>query len=66
MTEREHEILLLLAKGHDTDFIQEKLFISRSTVKSHTYNIYKKIGVHTKKELLAAIANTELLDEDAK
>lgn len=60
LSPREREILVMLAKGHDTDFIQEKLFISKSTIKSHTYNIYKKAGVHSRKELMNLIKEVEL------
>ncbi len=59
LSPREREILVLLAKGHDTDFIQDKLFISKSTIKSHTYNIYKKAGVHSRKELINLIKDVE-------
>ena len=36
--------------------IQDKLFISESTAKTHIYNIYQKVGIHTQRELM------ELLD----
>lgn len=60
LSSREREILALIAKGHDTDFIQDKLFISKSTIKSHTYNIYKKAGVHSRKELINLIKESKV------
>lgn len=66
LSPREKEILVMLAKGHDTDFIQEKLFISKSTIKSHTYNIYKKAGVHSRKELMNLIKEVELPSDSPK
>ena len=42
---REIEIINLVARGAMNTEIGEKLFISRHTVKSHLYNIYKKIKV---------------------
>lgn len=66
LSPREKEILVMLAKGHDTDFIQEKLFISKSTIKSHTYNIYKKAGVHSRKELMNLIKEVELPSDPPK
>jgi LuxR family transcriptional regulator of csgAB operon len=45
LTQREVQILSMLAAGHSNDAIAETLFISRHTVKTHIYNIYKKIEV---------------------
>lgn len=62
LTQREHEILLYLAKGHDKEFIQSKLYVSQSTIKSHIYSIYQKNGIHSRKELIALIESVELQD----
>ena len=61
LSPREREILMMLAKGHDTEFMQDKLFISKSPITSHTYNIYKKVDVHSRKELINLIKD---MDED--
>ena len=45
LTEREEEILHLLAAGYRNKDVAEKFFISLSTVKSHVYNIYQKLHV---------------------
>jgi LuxR family transcriptional regulator, positive regulator of biofilm formation len=42
---RETEILVLLSSGIQNEEIAEKLFISPNTVKTHLYNIFKKINV---------------------
>lgn len=55
LSTRETEIFLLLAKGRGTEHIQNKLGISSHTVKTHTYNIYKKLGVKNREELLDLI-----------
>ena len=63
LTQREHQILRFLAKGHDNEFIQTKLYVSQSTVKSHIYSIYRKLGIHSRKELMVLIEEVELSDE---
>lgn len=45
LTPREVEILSLVALGAKNEEIAEKLFISSNTVKTHIYNIFKKINV---------------------
>jgi LuxR family maltose regulon positive regulatory protein len=50
LTERELEVLHLLAEGLTNPEIARRLFISLPTVKSHTSNIYGKLGVHNRKK----------------
>ena len=52
ITEREQEIIDLVLKGYSNKQIGEKLFISLSTVKSHIYKIYKKVGVKSRYEIM--------------
>ena len=53
LTEREREILQLLAHGLRNDGIAEKLFISPQTVQTHVRNILAKLGVHSKLEAVS-------------
>jgi LuxR family transcriptional regulator of csgAB operon len=45
LTSRETEILTMISIGAKNDEIADKLFISPNTVKTHIYNIFKKIDV---------------------
>lgn len=52
LTEREHQITLLLLKGYTRQLIVSELMISESTVKTHIRNIYIKMEVKSKTELI--------------
>ena len=52
LSPRETEILGFLAKGRNAAYIQEELFISPHTVKSHIYNIYRKLDIHSQQKLM--------------
>lgn len=52
LTPREQDVLLLLFQGRTYTSIGHKLFISKSTVKTHANHIYAKIGVNSRDELL--------------
>ena len=51
LTEREGYVLRFLANGHNAAYIAEGLFVSLATVRSHINAIYRKLGVHSVKEL---------------
>lgn len=48
LTDREREVLDLLAQGLTNKEIAEKLFITTNTVKRHLKAIFEKLGVHTR------------------
>lgn len=52
LTERELEVVALLAQGRSRISIGEKLYISENTVRTYVKNIYAKLDVHSKQELL--------------
>ncbi len=52
LSRRELEILELMATGNNSAAIAGKLFISPSTVKKHIENIYRKLHVNSRVELL--------------
>jgi DNA-binding NarL/FixJ family response regulator len=53
LTEREWEVLRLLAKGKRNDDVAAALFISPQTVQTHVRNLLGKLGVHSKLEAVA-------------
>jgi DNA-binding NarL/FixJ family response regulator len=53
LTERERQILQLLAQGKRNDDIASELFISPQTVQTHVRNILGKLRVHSKLEAVA-------------
>lgn len=45
ISDREREVLTLLAAGHSNQEIADRLFISTNTVKTHLNNLYQKLEV---------------------
>ena len=62
LTNREKEVLKLLAKGYTNPEIAQKLYISPHTVKAHVAAILKKLNV--KNRLLAVVAAEEYLNKE--
>jgi DNA-binding NarL/FixJ family response regulator len=58
LTEREHDILKLLAQGTSNRQIAEKLYLTEGTVKNHMSNILSKLGVRDRTQ--AALKAKEL------
>lgn len=52
LTDRQREVLVLLAKGRSTRHIAQELDISMKTVEFHKANITRKLGVHTTSDLI--------------
>lgn len=52
LSERETEILCVLVRGHNLPTVAKELNLAKSTVATHTQNIYRKTGVHSRQELL--------------
>lgn len=53
------EVLELLAKGRDIAFMVDYFCISRSTAKTHVYNIYCKLDIHSRQDLLDMIDSAD-------
>lgn len=52
LSSREAEVFRYLAKGRNAEYIQQKLYISANTVKTHISHIYKKMGVNNQQWLI--------------
>lgn len=55
ITERERELILKVMQGKSNADIAGELFISLPTVKTHLHNIYQKLGVDSRYDLLAKV-----------
>lgn len=53
LTDREREIMTLVASGLQSGDIAERLFISPETIKSHVHNAMGKLGAHTRAHAVA-------------
>lgn len=56
ITQRESEVMLLLAEGKTRRVICEDLSVSPDTVKTHVRSIYRKLAVHSQQELVDYLA----------
>lgn len=62
LTKREREILMLMYRGRSNREIAELLFLSESTVKTHVYNIFRKMGIRNRVEAIC-IVNGDNIEE---
>jgi len=62
LTERELEVLKLVAKGLNNRAIAELLFISENTVKNHVRNILEKLQLHSRMEAVVYAVREKLLE----
>jgi len=58
LTQREDELMRLIAAGKDNREIAASLNIEEKTVKNHINNIYSKIGVRSRREAIYYMLNT--------
>lgn len=61
LTEREHDVLLLLADGLGAAQIGSRLYLSESTAKSHIARIYQKLGATNRAQALVTAMRIGLL-----
>ncbi len=65
LSEREHEVLRLLALGHTNQEIAGVLFLSVRTVETHRAHIMQKLRLTTRAELVRYAIDSGLLEEES-
>ena len=63
LTDREQEVLTLLAEGLSNAAISERLVVSVHTVRNHVANLANKLGAHSRLEVLSIAMRKGLLPE---
>jgi DNA-binding CsgD family transcriptional regulator len=62
LSERELEVMRLLASGRTNREISHELYVSHGTTKAHTANIYRKLDAHNRAEMINRAKTLGLLD----
>jgi DNA-binding NarL/FixJ family response regulator len=62
LSERETEVVRLLAKGHNNRAIAAELFLSEATVKTHLVRIYRKLGTQNRVGTVAEAVRRGLIE----
>ncbi len=62
LTDREMEVLKLVAKGMNNRDIAKELFISENTVKNHVRNILEKLQIHSRMEAVMIALRDKLIE----
>ena len=55
LSTRESEVFRLLAMGYGTDRVASELCVTTNTVRVHTHNLYVKLGIHSRDELMELV-----------
>jgi DNA-binding CsgD family transcriptional regulator len=65
-SDREHEVIELLASGLTNAEIGRRIFVSERTAKFHVSSVMRKLGVHSRAEVAYAAGKGGLLDRPAR
>ena len=60
LSRRESEVMYHLARGYKSSHIQQQLYISEGTAKTHIRHIYRKLNIHSQQDLIRLIDEVEL------
>jgi len=61
LSEREREVLQLIAAGKTNRQIASELFVGVGTVKTHLNNLYRKLDAHSRTQAVARARELDLL-----
>jgi LuxR family transcriptional regulator, maltose regulon positive regulatory protein len=61
LSERELEVLQLIAVGKSNRWIATELFVSVGTVKTHINNVYRKLDAHSRTQAVARARELNLI-----
>lgn len=61
LTERELEVLCLIAEGFSTREVAQQLFLSTGTIRWYLNQIYSKLAVHSRIQAITRARNLKLL-----
>jgi DNA-binding NarL/FixJ family response regulator len=64
LTQRQIEVLRMLAAGHPSKVIARRIGVAESTVKTHLVGIFRRLSVTTRTEAVLAAARLGLLQQD--
>ncbi len=64
LSPRETQIIGYIGRGHSSVYVAKTLLISESTVYSHVRNIYRKLGISSREELIQLLNETGVADDD--
>ena len=66
LTKRENEVALAICEGYKYEEIAERMFVTLSAVKKHSYNIYRKLGINNNRELIHLFMGENIIIEGKK
>ena len=64
LSPREYDVFLCITEGLDTAEIADKLFISATAAKKHLINLYKKLNIKGRHQVLSIILNNDRQSEE--
>ena len=64
LSEREREVVLLVAEGLSNGDIADRLFVTESTIKKHVHTIYDKLAIRTRPQVVAWAWRTGVMTAD--